>query len=423
MTRLDRHRVLAFLRFTVQRFIDDRCQQSAGALACTTLFALVPLTAALVGILSGFPAFAEWQDRITNFIFENFVPATGEAVRDYLRQFADNANKATALGVIVLIVSTLTLMLSFEDAFNRIWRVPKSRPVGLRFMVYWAVLSLGPALIVVALAISAYLLALPLFGDIEALYPVRSRLIGMLPFLIEWTALAAAYWLIPNRSVHVRHAALGALIAALLFEAAKRAFAWYVVSGANYQQVYGALAVVPIFILWIYFSWVIVLLGASLTASMTSFDYRPRSRRLKSGEEFRGLVRVLAHFAAAQRSGIGLHSEALRDSEPFLSDDLVQRYLADLHLAGMIQRNDGGEWVLTRDLSSVSLYDIYAACDYRLPLGDALPVTPDSPEDTEATRLLGAAAVDVKEILATPLSEIFSANVRSKDALLKETSP
>ena len=213
----------------------------------------MPLTAALVGILSGFPAFAEWQERITNFIFENFVPATGEAVRGYLTQFADNANKATALGVIMLIVSTLMLMLSIEDAFNRIWRVPKSRPVGMRFIVYWAVLSLGPALIVVALAISTYLLALPLFGDVEAVYPVRSGLIGMLPFLIEWTALTAAYWLIPNRRVHVRHAMLGALVAALLFESAKRAFAWYVVSGANYQQVYGALAVVPIFIVWIYF--------------------------------------------------------------------------------------------------------------------------------------------------------------------------
>src|SRR5262249_28303443 len=151
--------------------------------------------------------------------------------------------------------------------------------------------------------------------------------------------------------------------------------------------------------------------------------YRPRSQRLKPGEEFRGLVRVLAHFAAAQRSGAGLHSEALREREPFLSDDLVQRYLADLHLAGMIQRNDNGEWVLTRDLSSVSLYDIYAACDYRLPLGDALPVTPDSPSDTEATRLLGAAAVDVKNILTAPLSEIFSATARSKDVTLKEMSP
>ena len=119
----------------------------------------------------------------------------------------------------------------------------------------------------------------------------------------------------------------------------------------------------------------IVLLGASLTASMTSFDYRPRSRRLKS-------ARNSADWCACSRISPPRNARAsactakrLRDREPFLSDDLVQRYLADLHLAGMIQRNDGGEWMLTRDLSSVSLYDIYAACDYRLPLGDALPVT------------------------------------------------
>jgi membrane protein len=134
-------------------------------------------------------------------------------------------------------------------------------------------------------------------------------------------------------------------------------------------------------------------------------------------------VRVLAHFAAAQRLGVGMHSEALRDREPFLSDDLVQRYLADLNTAGMIQRNDAGEWVLTRDLSSVSLYDIYAASDYRLPLGDALPITPDSLSDAEATRLLGDAAADVKKILTAPLSEIFSAKTRSKDATPKESNP
>ncbi len=421
MRRLDRHRALAFLRFIVRRFLDDRCQQSAGALACTTLFAIVPLTAALIGILSGFPAFAEWRERITVFIFENFVPATGEAVRGYLTQFADNANKATALGIIVLIVSTLTLMLSIEDAFNRIWRVPTNRPVGIRFVMYWTVLSLGPALLIVALALSTYLLALPLFGDAEALQPLRSGLLNSLPFLIEWIALIAAYRLIPNRSVATRDAAVGALVAALLFEAAKRGFSWYVVSGANYQQVYGALAVVPIFILWIYFSWVIVLLGASLTASLTAFDYRPRSRRMPPGEEFRGLVRVLAYFAAAQRSGIGLHSEKLRDHEPFLTDDLVQRYLTDLHRAGMIQRNDAGEWMLTRDLTSVTLYDIYAACDYRLPLGSGLPVTGDSPSDAEATALLESAAADARKALTIPLAEIFSSQERSLDAPLPST--
>ena len=121
---------------------------------------------------------------------------------------------------------------------------------------------------------------------------------------------------------------------------------------------------------------------------------------------------MLAYFAAAQREGIGLHSDALRDREPFLSDDLVQRYLADLNRAGMIQRNDAGEWMLTRDLTSVSLYDIYAACDYRLPLGNPLPLTADSPSDAEATALLGKAAFDTRTALAIPLAEVFSTRKR-----------
>ena len=122
---------------------------------------------------------------------------------------------------------------------------------------------------------------------------------------------------------------------------------------------------------------------------------------------------MLSYFAAAQRQGVGLHSETLRDSEPFLTDDLVQRYLADLHRAGMIQRNDAGEWMLVRDLTSVSLYDIYAACDYRLPLGDGLPVTGDSPSDIEATTLLANVAGDARTALNVPLAEIFSAERRS----------
>src|SRR5262249_10516832 len=161
-------------------------------------------------------------------VFANFVPATGEAVRGYLTQFADNANKATAIGVAVLLVSTLMLMLSIEDAFNRIWRVPKSRPAGMRFVMYWTVLTLGPLLLIVALVLSSYVLALPFVDSAEAQYSIRAHVLGWLPFLIEWGAMAAAYRLIPNRGVLWRDAAIGSLLAALMFEAAKRTFAWYV---------------------------------------------------------------------------------------------------------------------------------------------------------------------------------------------------
>ena len=274
MPRFDRHRIFTFVSFTVRRFLDEHCLQTAGALAFTSLFALVPLITVVLGILAAFPVFAQWRDKITGFIFANFVPAAGDVVQVYFTQFADNASKATAIGILVLVFSALSLMLSIEDAFNRIWRIKVARKAAARFAMYWTVLTLGPLLLVAALAISSYLFALPLLEQADAQFSLKTRLLGWLPFFMQWLVLSVAYAVIPNCRVRAGHAVIGALLTALLFEAAKRGFAAYVTSGASYQEIYGALAIVPIFIFWIYLSWILVLLGASLTASMAAFDYR-----------------------------------------------------------------------------------------------------------------------------------------------------
>jgi len=206
---------------------------------------------------------------------------------------------------------------------------------------------------------------------------------------------------------------LGALLAALAFEALKHGFAAYASNGANYQQVYGALAIVPIFVLWIYLSWTLVLIGASLTASMTAFDYRPVAQRLAEGNELRGLLRVLAHFVAAQREGRVLHSADLRAFEPFLSDDLTQQFLSDLAAAGLIRRGDDGAWALTCDPGTTTLYDVYARCGYRLP--DAAPLAGDI--DASATRVLAAADAALRERLQVTLSEIFPRPPRSNEGI------
>lgn len=410
--RLDRNELNAFARFLLRRFLDDHCLESAGALALTTLFALVPLVTVVFGILSAFPVFAEWRQDVSVFVFRNFVPAAGEAVQTYLTQFADNASKATAVGIIVLLVSVVSLTLSVESTFNRIWRVAQPRRATARFVVHWAVITLGPMAVVGVLALSAYLFTLPLFEQADVEFSLKTRLLRLLPFLIQWGVLVAAYTLIPNRSVRVRDAAIGAIFAALLFEIVKRLFADYATNAANYQQVYGALAMVPIFVFWNYLSWILVLMGASLTASLAAFDYRPVEQRLAAGNEFRGLVRVLAHFVDAQRGAGALHSGDLRSREPFLSDDLVQRFLRDLSEAGLIRRGDDGAWALTCDLAATTLYDVYARCDYRLPTGAPLP----GGIDAGATRLLAGVDAAVRERLRVPLGEIFPLRVRSDAA-------
>jgi membrane protein len=415
---VDLDRARSFARFIWHRFFDDRCPSTAGALAYTSLFALVPLITALLGILSEFPVFAQWREQITTFLFENFVPATGAAIQGYFTEFAASASKATAIGILILLFSAISLMLSIEDAFNRIWRVATGRSHAARFVMYWTVLTLGPLLLATALAISSYVLALPLLAEAGESFQMKARLLGLLPFVIQWFALTASYVLIPNCKVHLRYAAVGAFIAALLFEIAKRAFAAYVTSGSSYNQIYGALAVIPVFIVWIYLSWIIVLLGASLTASMSAFDYRPYAPKLPAGEEFRGLVRVLGHFVDAQRESRGLDADELRLREAFLDDSLTQRYLADLDRAQLIQRSERGDFVLVRDPASTTLYDLYAAVDYRLPLQDSL-FDDDTLLVRPANLPLDVAAADLRKLWNLPISEIFPLTQRSES---KESS-
>ncbi|GAB3027319.1 YihY family inner membrane protein [Oleiagrimonas citrea] len=405
--RFDRDRVIAFARFVWQRFVDDKCFETAGALSYTTLFALVPLTVAVVSILTALPMFQGWTDVLANFLFRNFVPAAGDAVQKYVLEFAGNASKLTGIGIVVVLLSALMMLSSIEERFNRIWRVQTKRSTVSRFMMYWAALTLGPVLVVAGLTLTSYLAAVPLLGRVSDGVELKRHLLGVLPFLVSVAGLFGMYWLIPNRKIKRRYALVGALLAAVLFEIAKWAFAAYVRSVPSYREIYGALAVVPIFLVWIYLSWVIVLLGASITASISAFDYRPHEERLPKGAEFLGLMHLLKHFVVAQRQGRALGESDLKVCERFVSDDLLQRYLGDLNEAGLIRRTEEDEWVMTRSLDTSTLMEIYEAGRYRLPLDESLlhQFSQGLPEPLR--RQLGELTESLRATLGIHLSELF----------------
>jgi membrane protein len=411
--RFDRDRVSAFLRFLGRRFYDDGLFQSAGALSYTTVFALVPLTAATLGIVSVFPVFEAWSEQLTSWLFDNFVPNAARAVEEYLTQFAGSASRLTAAGLIALLVSALLMMSSVEDAFNRIWRVTMPRRTAARFVVYWTTLTLGPLLVMTSLVISSYLFSLPLISETAQELGLQRRLLGALPTLVVLVAFSMAYMVIPNRTVAFRHAFSGALVATLLFEASKLALAAYLGRVTTYQQIYGTLAVIPIFLIWIYISWVVVLLGASLAASLSAFRYLPRSLRLPAGLEFYGLLRVVERLDRAQSSGRGLATEALRQLEPMLSDDQLVRMLDDLQQARVVQRTELGEWVLVRDAGTLRLGELYQSGAYRLPV--QLPELPFQDDDigVAVRALLERLQRTVREVMDTPFAEMMSAPVRS----------
>lgn len=240
----------------------------AGALSYTTLLALVPLTTVAFAVLSVFPVFELWMTAIQEFIYSNFVPSSGEAVKAYLQQFVANADNLTFWGLMFLVVASLMVMATIERVFNDIWHVPQTRKRLHRYLSYWALLTLGPVFIGLSLTITSSLIALPVFSRSASLGGLQGFLLGTLPVLFEVLMFVLLYTVVPNYRVRLRHALVGSVFAATLFEIAKHIFTVFVVKFSSYKAIYGAIAVLPVFLIWIYLSWTVILLGAVVTAAL-----------------------------------------------------------------------------------------------------------------------------------------------------------
>ena len=368
--RFDRARLLSFGRFIWHRFVDDKCFETAGALSYTTLVSLVPLTVAVLTVFAAFPMFEGARETLLNFVFQNFVPAAGDEVQNALQGFAVHARGLTGISILVMLFSAVSMMISIEERLNRVWRVPHARRWVPRLLLYWAALTLGPILMVGAIAVTSYATALPLLNQaVGQFQSVGSRLFGTLPFVVTFLILWLMYTVIPNRHVPWRKAAIGAFIGAVLFEIVRWGFTLFVRNAQTYQQIYGvALAALPILLLWIYLSWVIVILGASIAASISAFDYQPPSEALPQGEEFLGLLVVLKFFIDAQRSGCDIEPSTIRAQAPYLHTSSIVDYFEDLRRADLIRRGESGGWLLSRSLDSTDLLRVYRHSNYRLPL-------------------------------------------------------
>jgi len=369
--RYDRDRTSSFSRFLWQRFLDDQCFETAGALSYITLVSLVPLMVAVLAALSVFPVLPlieNARETLSHYVFHHFVPAAGERVQQALHEFASNASKLTWISLLVMLFSAISMMVSIEDQLNRIWRVSKSRGWASRLSLYAIALTLGPILVVGGVALTSYITALPLLQDTAGQLGLSGRLLRVLPFVVTFATLFLLYTLVPNQHVSRRDAAIGALLGAVLFEIVRWGFRLFVHSAHTYQQIYGALAAIPIFLLWIYLSWIIVILGASITASIPSFEYQVPKKGLPEGAEFLGLLLVLRHFVEAQRAGHSIDEATLQLNEPYLHGTSISEYLGELEHAELIKLDASGGWQLRRDPGSTDLLQVYGHTRYRLPL-------------------------------------------------------
>ncbi|WP_198599241.1 virulence factor BrkB family protein [Vibrio sp. 10N.261.55.A7] len=258
---------VVFFRYLLVRMKHDRINVNAGYLAYITLLSIVPMLTVLLSVLSSFALFSNAGNVIQDFVITHFVPAAGDAVKGALVEFIANTGKMTAVGGVFLFVAAFMLISNIDKNLNFIWRVTEKRRPVFSFSMYWMVLTLGPILVGASIAATSYITSLKII-DSSAITGVYNLLLRWLPFLLSFFAFIVLYLLVPNKKVLFSHAIIGAIVAAVLFELSKKGFAAYITHFPSYQLIYGALAAIPILFVWVYLCWLIVLIGAEVTATM-----------------------------------------------------------------------------------------------------------------------------------------------------------
>ncbi len=265
-------RALAFAVFARRRYIRDKCLRAAASLSYTSLLALVPVAAIGFTMLSAFPVFAEFEEQIQDFIFENLMPETINVAQEYFNDFIDNASKMTVPGIIGLSITAMLLLASVESAINYIFRVTKSRRIASRLTMYWTIITLGPILLGASFSLSSYFISITQGGGGELMAGVVGRVVRAVPAGLTMIAFTLFYAVVPNRPVRWWYAVIGGVAAGGLFSALRWGFGIYLVYVPTYQTIYGAMAIIPIFLVWMYLCWAVVLFGAEIAASLVDWE-------------------------------------------------------------------------------------------------------------------------------------------------------
>jgi len=337
------------------RFYEERGLQTAGSLTYTTLLSLVPLLTVALAVSTAFPVFDDTIGQLQLFLLENFLPDAGvDTIVEQITSFTQNAGRLTAIGLLFFFVTSVMLMMTIDVSLNRLFRVQRQRPMLQQVLMYWAVITLGPVFIGVSLSMTSFAVGAS-FGWLKLGY-LTDWVLGVLPFVFTCAALTLLYGVVPYRVVKQRDALLGGILAGIVFEIAKRAFAIYLARFPTYTLIYGAFATIPIFLVWLYVSWVVVLAGATLTAMLPA--YRLAEGKPIAGRDFMDALAVLSVLARAQNRG-GPARLAQISNQVRIVPHRCEAALERAARLGWTARTDKDSWVLARDAGELPLTEIY----------------------------------------------------------------
>ncbi len=360
-----RQRIGKLLRFALLRAEEEKLLQAASSLTFTTVLSIVPMLAVVLSLFTAFPLFNEFRLALEGFLANNLMPpAVSDNIMEYLNQFALQASRLTTIGGLFLIVTSVMLIMTIDMAFNDIWHVTRQRPMRQRALVYWAILSLGPVLAGASLWATSVLAraSMGLAGDLSQAAEI---FLAGVPIVLTALGFAGLFVVVPNRRVEWKDALAGGVCTAVLLEITKRGFALYITNFPAYTVIYGAFATVPVFLLWIYISWLAVLLGASLAASLPLIRLGRWNVARRPGAQFIDAVGVLrALYAQRGQVPPGLDSKSLSSSLRLHQDELtdVLNCLSELGMIARGQVRNKDVWVLScdpRDATLAPLVDCF----------------------------------------------------------------
>ena len=330
--------IRSLILFALRRIADGQLAQVAGSLTFTTVLALVPMLTIALAIFTVFPLFNTFRTSLEAYFIQSLMPkAISTNILGYLNQFATKATRLSAYGAVALMVTSIATLATIDTVFNQIWRVKQKRPLIKRMMVYWALITLAPLLLGVSLTATSYLFDAT--SDLVGAIPGSKVLYTMTSILLSTCAFGLLYMAVPNRPIDWRDAAWGGLVAGVLFEIAKRIFASFVIHIPTYTIVYGAVALFPIFLIWIYTCWVITLFGAVITASLPVVKYERWWHVPRPGSRFVDAMALLETLFNARTRSVkaGLSSWEIREKTR-LGFDEIEKLLTQMTKAGWVGR-------------------------------------------------------------------------------------
>lgn len=397
-----------FIRFLIRHFFEDNCQQKAASLTYTTMLSIVPILTVLLMILSSVPALASVRAQIYEVIYSNLLPQSSLQVSKYINSFAEKSSNLTIIGALILFFTTILTLTTIERAFNQIWRV-EDRSGGIKSMLrYWTIVTMGPIVLGTAFIASSTVQSLSFLNRQIAGYGIDwSFWVQVASIGITIAGFIGMYWFIPKARVPAKNAVIAGVIVAIVFELLKHIFGTVITNFTSYEAIYGAFAALPVFLLWIFLSWNLILLGVEISYTLTIFE----TEEVYPRHPLLSLLDMLNLVYTHHINGDAVSEQELRNVLGRKELPKWYTYINYLKDSNLITTTEHDEYVLKKDLRGMTLWDFYRTLPYPLPIKDELDEMKAEPQKPWLGLLVKRFVITeqcAKDQLNLPLAAIFN---------------